>query len=90
MGEEEEKTWAWLMPGGKVYRVVTNPVEGTIKVYDPTGKLAKQDEKLSREAVKIIERNFLETVATKVRGKETETVKEAGNALPDEIGMYIR
>ncbi len=90
MREEKEKIWAWLMPGGKVYRVVTNPVEGTIKVYDPTGKLARQDEKLSREAVNIVEKNFLETVATEVKGKKTETEKETGNELTDEIGMYIR
>ncbi|MEA2033518.1 MAG: hypothetical protein U9N41_08055 [Euryarchaeota archaeon] len=92
MEEEKEKIWAWLMPSGKIYKVVTNPEDGTISVYNPNGELVKKDENLSDAAVSLIEKNFLETVATMVEEKEvgTETGKETGNELADEIGMYIR
>jgi len=82
----EEKIWAWLMPSGKIYKVVTNQEDGTIRVYNPNGELVKKDEKLSKAAVSLIEKNFLETVATKIKGKGTETE----NALMDKIAMYIR
>ncbi len=89
MEEEKEKIWAWLMPSGKIYKVVTNPEGGTISVYNPKGVLVKKDEKLSVAAVSLIEKNFLETVATKVEGKGIETGKETKNELTDEIEMYI-
>ena len=83
---KEEKIWAWLMPSGKIYKVVTNPEGGTIRVYNPKGELVKKDEKLSVAAVSLIEKDFLETVATRIgmKGKEREPEKEL------EIGMYIR
>ena len=92
MVEEKAKIWAWLMPSGKIYKVVTNQGDGTIRVYNPNGELVKKTEKLSGAAVSLIEKNFLETVATMVEGKgmEMETVKETGTELMDEIGMYIR
>ena len=58
--EEKEKTWAWLMPGGKIYRVVTNPEDGTIKVYDEDRKLlVRKEEKMSDEVVRIIEEKYV-------------------------------
>jgi WD40 repeat protein len=88
MEEEKEKIWVWLMPSGKIYKVVTNQGDGTIRVYNPNGELVRKDEKLSKAAVSLIEQNFLGTVATMVEGKGMgmETKKD----LTDEIGIYIR
>lgn len=88
--EEQEKTWTWLMPSGKMYRVVTNQEDGTIKVYDQNRKLVSKEEKLSKEAVSIIERIFLENVAAKVGAKEKE--KEKGEGTEDTLvtATYIR
>ena len=92
--EEKEKKWAWLMPTGKIYKVVTNPGDGTIKVYNPDGKLVNKEEKLSEEAISLVEKSFLEAVSTKVgakekeKAKETETETETGDN--PEIAMYIR
>ncbi len=84
---EEEKTWAWLMPSGKTYKVVTKPEDGgTIKVYNPDGKLVSKEEKLSKEAVSLIEKKFLKTVAAKVGAKEME--KGKGTEDNSEIAMY--
>lgn len=91
MGEEKkEKTWAWLMPSGKIFRVVSNPAEGRISVYDQDGTQVKKYDTLSEAAVSLIEKNFLGTVATVVRGKGTETEKESKKDMADDIAMYIR
>jgi hypothetical protein len=88
MEEEKEKTWAWLMPSGKIYKVVTNPGVGTIEVYDEDRKLVSKEEKLSEEAVNLLEKIFLETAASEVGGKEMEK----GEGTEDNLGiaMYIR
>jgi hypothetical protein len=85
-----EKIWAWLMPSGKIYRVVSNSVGGTIKVYKPDGTLVKKYETLSEAEVHLIEQNFLGTVATMVKGKESEPGNEPKNDVTDEIALYIR
>lgn len=88
--EEQEKTWTWLMPSGKIYRVVTNQEDGTIKVYDQNRKLVSKEEKLSKEAVSIIERIFLENVAAKVGAKEKEKGKGEGTEDTLVTATYIR
>jgi len=85
---EEEKTWAWLMPSGKIYKVVTKQGEGTIDVYDEDRKLVSKEEKMSEEAVSLLEKIFLETAASEVGGKEMERGKGTGDDL--ETAMYIR
>ncbi len=90
MREEETKIWAWVMPSGNIYKVVSNPVDGTICLYDPDGKLVKKHEKLSKAEVTLIEKNFLETVATMVSGKETETGEETKKDMADGVAIYIR
>lgn len=89
MEEEKERTWTWLMPSGKVCKVVTNPESGTVKVYDQNGKLVREEEKLSEEAVSIIEKDFLEITAAKVKEKGTEMGNGTRNELL-ETEMYIR
>ena len=90
MGDCKEKIWAWLMPSGKIYRVVSNPGGGTIKVYKPDGTLVKKYETLSETKVHLIEENFLGTVATMVKGKEKEPGNEPKNEVQEEIALYIR
>ena len=86
--EKKEKKWAWLMPTGKIYGVVTNPEDGTIKVYNPDGKLVNKEEKLSKEVISLIEKSFLEAVAEKVGVEEKE--KGTGTEDNPETAMYIR
>ncbi len=74
------------MPSGKIYKIVTKPEDGTIKVYNPDGKLVRSEEKITEEEVSLIEKNFLETVAAMVGAKEKE--EETEDNL--ETAMYIR
>lgn len=82
----KEKIWAWLMVGGKIFKVITNSEKGTIEVYNQKGDLVKKDENLSKEAVNAVETNFLEIVATEIKGDEVknEIIENV------DVGMYIR
>lgn len=90
MEEEKAKIWAWLMPSGKIYKVVTNPEKGTIDVYDEDRKLVSKEEKLSEEAISLLEKIFLETAASEVGGKEKGMEKGEGTENELGIAMYIR
>ena len=72
------------MPSGKIYKVVTNHEKGTIEVYDEDRRLVSKEEKLSEVAISLLERIFLETVASEIGVKEKGTEDEL------EIAMYIR
>ncbi len=92
---KEAKVWAWLMPSGKIYRVLTNPRDGTVKVYGSNGKLTRKDENLTEEVIKLIEKNFLDVVATRVDVKEQDAVKEEPEKditkdITEDIALYIR
>lgn len=90
MEDAQEKIWAWLMPSGKIYRVVSNPVGGTIKLYKPDGTLVRKYETLSAAEVHLIEQHFLGTVATMVSGNAKEHENDTKNAVTDDIALYIR
>ncbi|MBN1761970.1 MAG: hypothetical protein JW878_02660 [Methanomicrobia archaeon] len=90
MEDEKKKIWAWLMPSGKIYKVVSNPAGGTIRIYNQNGTLVKEYEALSEAAVNVIEQNFLETVATVVHGKEPDADTKTKDAIADELSYYIR
>ena len=51
---------------GKIFKVVTNPSRGTIKVYDENGKLLMKKTNLSKEQVETIEESFLKFVTQKI------------------------
>ncbi len=98
-GEEDDEDvkvnvniWAWLMPSGRIYRVMTSPEEGTIRVYNHRGELIKKADNLSAEAVRLVERNFLQVVATMVKGSGSTVGAEGeGDEEEDEsLFFYIR
>lgn len=65
-----EKTWAWQFPGGKMYRVVSNPEEGTINVYNPKGEMIQENKDLTPEGVQMVEQNFLRITAVQMNPEE--------------------
>ncbi len=66
MNNGSKNIWAWLQSNNRVYKVVSNPNNGTIEVYDEKGNLVMKRENLSKKAVEIIEKNFLEVSAKKL------------------------
>jgi len=62
-------TWNWNQPGDKTYKVISNYKKGTICVYDENGKLIMEKTGLTKEAIKIIEENFLDIVVNNEKNK---------------------
>lgn len=67
--------WAWMQPVDKMWKVVSDSRKGTILVYDEKSDLVLEKKGLSPEAVLLIEKHFLDVVATKM----TENKTKAGN-----------
>ncbi len=68
--------WAWIQPVDKLWKVVSDPEKGTIHVFDERSDLIMEKKGLSPEAVALIERHFLEIVATRL----TQSMQKPGNA----------
>jgi len=62
-------TWNWVQPGDKTYKVISNYKKGTICVYDECGKLIMEKTGLTKGAIKIIEKNFLDIVVNNEKNK---------------------
>ena len=56
-------SWKWTQPGIGTWRVISDLDKGTITVYDENDKLIIEKTGLNKEAIEIIEKNFLELVA---------------------------
>ncbi len=58
--------WLWPQPNKKNWLVVTDEKEGTIKVYNEKGDILTDKTNLSEVVVKLIEKNFFDTVGIKL------------------------
>ena len=63
-----ETIWAWLQTKGKIFKVISNPEQGTIEVLNENGETLIRKTNLSRRQVELIEKNFLRSVAKKLNG----------------------
>lgn len=86
----KEKSWAWGMAGRRIYKVVSNPEEGTVKVYDPNGKLVEEHKGLSSEGVNVVEENFLKITSTKMGTDKEGRFKRIDESKMEETENYIR
>ena len=64
------KTWKWIQPNNRIWKVVSDPIRGSIIVYDENGKEILKRQGLTKKALKMIERNFLNIVADDLRDKD--------------------
>ena len=64
-------TWNWKQPSGKTYKVVSDYEKGIIRVYDDKGNLIMEKKNLSKEAIQVVEENFL-GIVTKEDNKRFE------------------
>jgi hypothetical protein len=56
-------TWNWTHPGIGIWKVISDHDKGTITIFDEDGKLIMEKKGLNKDAIEIIEKNFLELVA---------------------------
>ena len=68
--------WTWLKTKGKIFKVVSNPAKGTIKVYDEKGKLLMKKTNLSKKQVELVEDSFLSFVVNKLNSFDIKHQKE--------------
>jgi hypothetical protein len=76
MAKKTESIWTWLKAKGKIFKVVSNPAKGTIKVYDKKGKLLMKKTNLSKKQVELVEDSFLSFVVSKLNGFDIKHQKE--------------
>ena len=55
--------WNWTHPGIGIWKVISDHDKGTITIFDEKGKMIMEKKGLNKEAIEIIEKNFLELVA---------------------------
>ncbi len=74
--------WAWMQPVDKMWKVVSDTKKGTILVYDEKSDLVLEKKGLSPEAVLLIEKHFLNIVATKMTENKTGNFEVAAVTKP--------
>ncbi len=74
--------WAWMQPVDKMWKVVSDTKKGTILVYDEKSDLVLEKKGLSPEAVMLIEKHFLDVVATKMTENKTANFEVAAVTKP--------
>ena len=65
--------WAWLRPGNRVWKVVSDHEKGTIQVFNEKGELILEKKNLSREAIALVEKNFLDITATNLEDDRSKS-----------------
>lgn len=56
--------WAWVQPVDRIWKVVSDSEKGTLCVYDEKSDLIMERKGMSKEQLSLIEKNFLQVVAT--------------------------
>jgi hypothetical protein len=74
--KKNSNIWTWLKAKGKIFKVVSNPAKGTIKVYDEKGKLLMKKTNLSKKQVELVEDSFLSFVVSKLNSFDIKYQKE--------------
>jgi len=74
--------WIWLQPVDRIWKVVTDSEKGTMKTYNEKDELILEQEGMTKEEVSFIENNFLQIVATKLIGGNTNVVTDGNMTAP--------
>ena len=71
-----ETIWAWLQTKGKIFKVLSNPEQGTIEVLNENGETLIRKTNLSRRQVELIEKKFLNIIAKKLNGNNDVPIQK--------------
>lgn len=81
--------WIWLQPVEKIWKVVSLPEKGMITVHNEKDELIMEKKGLGKEAVKLIEENFLEIVAVRLTEKKAGSAEELKKSISEYNPMYV-
>jgi len=69
--------WAWVQPVDRVWKVVSDTEKGTLSVYNEKSELILENKGMSKEQLSLIEKNFLQIVATNLSvGNPIQVIEE--------------
>ncbi len=71
--------WAWVQPVDRIWKVMSDYEKGRICVYNETNNLVFEQTGLSKEALELIEKNFLAIVATNITGVKSGVTPDTDN-----------
>ncbi len=74
--------WAWIQPVDRIWRVVSDTEKGKISVYNEKNNLIFEQKGLSKEAISLIEKEFLGVIATNLSETKANAVDGRGNKKP--------
>ena len=83
--------WAWIQPVDRIWKVVSDREKGKICVYNERNDVIYEQKGLSKEAVSLIEKNFLGIVATNLSDSKPNALQDISskNSKPDIDYMYV-
>ena len=55
--------WAWIQPVNRIWKVISDPDNGTLYVYNEKSEMILEQKGMTKEEVSFIEDNFLQIVA---------------------------
>ncbi len=74
--------WAWIQPVDRIWKVVSDTEKGKISVYNEKNNLIFEQKGLSKEAVSLIEKEFLGVIATNLSESKATAVNDRDNKKP--------
>lgn len=76
MNKKNEKKETWLQLKNNILKIVSNPKNGTIKIYNKKGKIIMKKTNLTKEQIKTIEEIFLGFIAKKLNDMKIKQKQE--------------
>lgn len=67
--------WAWVQPIDRIWKIVTDPENGMIKIYNEKDELISEHKDLEKEDISLIEEHFLKIVASRLTGEDMNKMK---------------
>jgi len=80
--------WAWVQPVDRIWKVVSDYEQGKICVFNEKNNLIYEQKGLAKEAVLLIEKNFLGIVATNLSETKSNTEQNTKKSTPDYNPMF--
>ncbi len=81
--------WAWIQPVDRIWKVVSDSEKGKICVYNEKNDLIFEHSGLSKEAVLLLEKNFLRIVATSLSDTKPFHNMDTKKSVPEYNYMYV-
>lgn len=81
--------WALVQPVDRIWKIITDSERGIVDVYNEKEELIMEQKGLMKNAVLLIEDNFLEVVATRLTSKKSGNLDEIKKSISEYNPMYV-